>query len=78
MSSERMQVGAWIAPLDPVESRQCVRAALRGETARVVERSPRMADGRRPLTPDGGGGLVELRHQDVEGAESGAFDGLNS
>ena len=48
MSSEWMHVGAWIVPLDPVESRQCSRAVLRGETTRVVERSPRMADGRRP------------------------------
>ena len=51
MSSERMHVEAWIAALDPVESRQGLRAVLGRETAKVVERSPRKGDGHRPLAP---------------------------
>jgi hypothetical protein len=66
MSSERMHVEAWIAALDPVESRQGLRAVLGRETAKVVERSPRKGDGHRPLATDGGGGLLELCHQGVE------------
>ncbi len=73
-----MQVEAWIAPLDPMEPRRCLGAVLAGETAKVVERSPREGDGPRAVSAGhSGGGLVDPCHEAVKrGCSEGRFHPL--